>query len=105
MKIKKVEFKNFKCYPNLIIPPDDGGEFPNGLFLIQGTTPQKSNSFGKTSFVEGILFGFFGPQSISLSIDNSGNNGSCLRVVISEWPFNCFIHRGGFELLIEFLLK
>lgn len=70
MKIKRVEFKNFKCFPDLILPERETENFSEGLFLIQGTTPERSNSFGKTSFVEGILFGLFGPKSTILSINN-----------------------------------
>jgi len=65
-----VEFKNFKCFPDLILPEREDENFSEGLFLIQGTTPERSNSFGKTSFVEGILFGLFGPKSTILSINN-----------------------------------
>ncbi len=65
-----MEFKNFKCFPDLILPEREDENFSEGLFLIQGTTPERSNSFGKTSFVEGILFGLFGPKSTILSINN-----------------------------------
>lgn len=70
MKIKRVELKNFKCFPDVILPKKEDTDLPDGLFLIQGSTPQKSNSFGKTSLVEGILFGFFGPKSVSLSLND-----------------------------------
>ena len=69
MKIKRIEYKNFKCYPKLIIPQNERESFPNGLLLIQGNTPIKSNSFGKTSLVEGILLGFFGPGALKPSIN------------------------------------
>lgn len=70
MKINRIEFKNFKCFPELILPQKEDEELPNGLFLIQGSTPERSNSFGKTSLVEGILFGIFGPKSLNLSIND-----------------------------------
>lgn len=70
MKIKRIELKNFKCYPYVVLPKNEDTDLPDGLFLIQGSTPQRSNSFGKTSLVEGILFGFLGPKSISLSIND-----------------------------------
>ncbi len=70
MKINRIEFKNFKCFPELILPQKEDEELPNGLFLIQGSTPERSNSFGKTSLVEGILFGIFGPKSLTLSIND-----------------------------------
>jgi len=70
LRINRVEFKNFKCFPDLILPEKDGERFPEGLFLIQGKTPEKSNSYGKTSFVEGILFGLFGPKSTNFTIND-----------------------------------
>lgn len=70
MKIKRIEFKNFKCFPEIIIPENEKQELSEGLILVQGATPERSNSFGKTSLVEGILFGLFGPKSTSLSINN-----------------------------------
>lgn len=96
MKIKKIEFKNFKCYPELIIPQKEDENLPDGLFLIQGNTPQKSNSFGKTSFVEGILFGFFGPQSISLSINNLitfGKKNAEIKIIFELDGKDYMVHR------------
>ncbi|MHA1336888.1 MAG: AAA family ATPase [Promethearchaeota archaeon] len=70
MKIERIEFKNFKCYPKLIIPENPEESLPEGLFLIQGITPEKSNSFGKTSLVEGIIFGLFGPGSLNYKVND-----------------------------------
>ena len=55
MKIKRVELKNFKCFPDVVLPKKEDTDLPDGLFLIQGSTPQKSNSFGKTSLVQGKM--------------------------------------------------
>ena len=96
MKINRIEFKNFKCFPDLILPQKEDDELPNGLFLIQGTTPERSNSFGKTSLVEGILFGFFGPKSLTLSINDLiqfNKNKSETKIIFELDGVDYLLHR------------
>ena len=57
MKILKVNLENFKPYTKIIIP--EIGNMPDGLFLING-----NNSVGKTSLIEGILWGLLGDSPL-----------------------------------------
>lgn len=63
MKLLKLEVKNFKPFRDLTLPQDDI-EFPNGLVIIKGP-----NSTGKSSLLESILWGLWGPDSIGLTND------------------------------------
>lgn len=57
MKIVKVEIENFKPYTKVVLPDnvDESIHLAEGLFLIRG-----NNSMGKTSFVQGMLWGLLG---------------------------------------------
>lgn len=57
MKIVKVEIENFKPYTKVLLPDnvDESIHLAEGLFLIRG-----NNSMGKTSFVQGMLWGLLG---------------------------------------------
>ncbi|MGB6627523.1 MAG: SMC family ATPase [Nitrososphaeraceae archaeon] len=57
MKIVKVEIENFKPYTKVVLPDnvDESSHLAEGLFLIRG-----NNSMGKTSFVQGMLWGLLG---------------------------------------------
>ena len=57
MKIVKVEIENFKPYSKVLLPDnvDESIHLAEGLFLIRG-----NNSMGKTSFVQGMLWGLLG---------------------------------------------
>jgi DNA repair exonuclease SbcCD ATPase subunit len=57
LKIVKVEIENFKPYTKVVLPDNDDESIPlaEGLFLIRG-----NNSMGKTSFVQGMLWGLLG---------------------------------------------
>lgn len=96
MRIKRIEYKNFKCYPKLILPKEEGEVFPEGLFLVQGNTPLKSNSYGKTSLIDGILFGFFGPKSLPLKINNLitfGKTEGEVKIIFEVNGVDYLIHR------------
>ncbi|MEX2682722.1 MAG: hypothetical protein Q6373_014060 [Candidatus Sigynarchaeota archaeon] len=70
MILKRLELTNFKCFPDVVAPSNSNEILPQGLHLIQGVTPEKSNSFGKSSLVEGIMVGIFGPEASTLKIDD-----------------------------------
>jgi DNA repair exonuclease SbcCD ATPase subunit len=57
LKIVKVEIENFKPYTKVLLPDnvDENIHLAEGLFLIRG-----NNSMGKTSFVQGMLWGLLG---------------------------------------------
>ena len=63
MKIVKLEINNFKPYYKVVLPEDNDNDntinrflqLPEGLFLICG-----NNSMGKTSFIQGMLWGLLG---------------------------------------------
>jgi DNA repair exonuclease SbcCD ATPase subunit len=57
LKIVKVEIENFKPYTKVVLPDnvDESIHLAEGLFLIRG-----NNSMGKTSFVQGMLWGLLG---------------------------------------------
>jgi DNA repair exonuclease SbcCD ATPase subunit len=57
LKIVKVEIENFKPYTKVLLPDnvDESIHLAEGLFLIRG-----NNSMGKTSFVQGMLWGLLG---------------------------------------------
>jgi DNA repair exonuclease SbcCD ATPase subunit len=57
LKIVKVEIENFKPYTKVVLPDNDDESIhlAEGLFLIRG-----NNSMGKTSFVQGMLWGLLG---------------------------------------------
>lgn len=57
MKIVKVDIENFKPYTKVLLPNNVNKRIPlaEGLFLIRG-----NNSMGKTSFVQGMLWGLLG---------------------------------------------
>ncbi|MFZ0510088.1 MAG: AAA family ATPase [Candidatus Nitrosopolaris sp.] len=58
MKIVKVEIENFKPYTKVLLPDNNNNQephLPEGLFLIQG-----NNSMGKTSLIQGMLWGLLG---------------------------------------------
>ncbi len=57
MKVVKVEIENFKPYNNVVLPDnnDQVRGLPEGTFLIHG-----NNSMGKTSFIQGMLWGLLG---------------------------------------------
>lgn len=57
MKIVRVEIENFKPYKRVLLPSHDSknSNLAEGLFLIHG-----NNSMGKTSFVQGMLWGLLG---------------------------------------------
>lgn len=57
MKINRVLIENFKPFRRVYLPLE--GDLPEGLFIVQG-----SNSSGKTSLVEAILWGLWGPRTI-----------------------------------------
>jgi exonuclease SbcC len=57
LKINQVLIENFKPFRSVYLPLE--GELPNGLFIVQGP-----NSSGKTSLVEAILWGLWGPRAI-----------------------------------------
>jgi exonuclease SbcC len=63
MKLLSIELQNFKPFRNLKLP-EQGGELPEGLILIQGR-----NSSGKSSLFEAILWGFWGPGAVNLTND------------------------------------
>jgi len=64
MKLLKLEIKNFKPFRELILPQDET-EFPEGLIIIKG-----SNSTGKSSLFESILWALWGADSIDLTNDD-----------------------------------
>jgi DNA repair exonuclease SbcCD ATPase subunit len=53
----RIEIENFKPYTKVELPNGDANfsELPKGLFVIHG-----SNSMGKTSFIQGMLWGLLG---------------------------------------------
>src|ERR671933_483345 len=53
----RVEIENFKPYKKVLLPSHDSknSNLAEGLFLIHG-----NNSMGKTSFVQGMLWGLLG---------------------------------------------
>jgi DNA repair exonuclease SbcCD ATPase subunit len=53
----RIEIENFKPYTKVELPNGDAdfSELPKGLFVIHG-----SNSMGKTSFIQGMLWGLLG---------------------------------------------
>lgn len=57
MKLVRIEIENFKPYTKVELPNGDAdfSELPKGLFVIHG-----SNSMGKTSFIQGMLWGLLG---------------------------------------------
>jgi len=57
VKIDRLELENFKPYSKISLPAE--GDLPRGLFLIEG-----SNSTGKTSLVEAVLWVLWGPHAI-----------------------------------------
>lgn len=57
MKINRVLIENFKPFRRIQLPLEGG--LPEGLFIVQGP-----NSSGKTSLVEAILWGLWGPRAI-----------------------------------------
>jgi DNA repair exonuclease SbcCD ATPase subunit len=61
LKIVKVEIENFKPYNNIRLPDNNNQarELPEGTFLIYG-----NNSMGKTSFIQGMLWGLLGDDLI-----------------------------------------
>jgi len=57
LKIVRIEIENFKPYKKVLLPSDNNknSHLAEGLFLIRG-----NNSMGKTSFVQGMLWGLLG---------------------------------------------
>jgi len=57
LKLVRIEIENFKPYTKVELPNGNANfsELPNGLFIIHG-----SNSMGKTSFIQGMLWGLLG---------------------------------------------
>jgi DNA repair exonuclease SbcCD ATPase subunit len=57
LKIVRIEIENFKPYKKVLLPSDNSknNHLAEGLFLILG-----NNSMGKTSFVQGMLWGLLG---------------------------------------------
>jgi DNA repair exonuclease SbcCD ATPase subunit len=57
LKILRIEIENFKPYKKVLLPSDNNknNHLAEGLFLIRG-----NNSMGKTSFVQGMLWGLLG---------------------------------------------
>ncbi|HEY6885541.1 MAG TPA: AAA family ATPase, partial [Nitrososphaeraceae archaeon] len=53
----RIEIENFKPYKKVLLPSDNNknNHLAEGLFLIRG-----NNSMGKTSFVQGMLWGLLG---------------------------------------------
>ena len=69
MKILTLEIQNFKPFKNLTLPEE--GELPDGLLIIKG-----SNSTGKSSLFEAILWALWGPTSVNLTNDELVRFGS-----------------------------
>lgn len=58
MKLGRIEIENFRSYAKVKLPngdDDNFSELPEGLFVIHG-----NNSMGKTSFIQGMLWGLLG---------------------------------------------
>ena len=79
MKLLKLEVRNFKPFRELILPQDEM-EFPEGLIIIKG-----SNSTGKSSIFESILWGLWGADSVSLTNDELVSFSSTFCRVILQF--------------------
>ncbi|NWF95101.1 MAG: AAA family ATPase [Candidatus Thorarchaeota archaeon] len=63
MKILTLDVKDFKPYRRLTLPEE--GELPEGLILVRG-----SNSTGKSSLFEAILWALWGPRAVGSGVEN-----------------------------------
>jgi DNA repair exonuclease SbcCD ATPase subunit len=84
LKIVKVEIENFKPYTKVILPNDNNNDknihLAEGLFLIHG-----NNSMGKTSFVQGMLWGLLGDGLMNeqkrKSLVKAGESGCKVEII------------------------
>jgi DNA repair exonuclease SbcCD ATPase subunit len=100
LKIVKVEIENFKPYTKVILPNDNNDKnihFAEGLFLIHG-----NNSMGKTSFVQGMLWGLLGD-----SLMNEQKRKSLVKAGESGCKVDIIFDLGGtqYRIIRKLILK
>jgi DNA repair exonuclease SbcCD ATPase subunit len=92
LKIVKVEIENFKPYTRVVLPDnvDESIHLAEGLFLIRG-----NNSMGKTSFVQGMLWGLLGD-----GLMNDQKRKSLVKTGESSCKVNIIFDLGGTQYRI-----
>ncbi len=80
MKLLSIRLRSFKPFHELQLP-DDGSDLPTGLILVRG-----SNSTGKSSLFEAILWGLWGADAVKLDNDElvSFGSASCEVTLVFE---------------------
>jgi len=80
VKLLSIRLRSFKPFHELQLP-DDGSDLPTGLILVRG-----SNSTGKSSLFEAILWGLWGADAVKLDNDElvSFGSASCEVTLVFE---------------------